>query len=97
MGDAAHASSPSMAQGAGMALEDALILAGTIASSNDITSALEAFHRQRLDRVSWVQKQCHARDKLRNSPNIIRNAVIRHFGTRLYHRAYIPLAKDIDI
>ena len=41
VGDAAHASSPNMAQGAAMALEDALVLADALATSQDIEEALE--------------------------------------------------------
>ena len=40
VGDAAHASSPNMAQGAAMALEDALVLADVLATSHPLEQAL---------------------------------------------------------
>lgn len=43
VGDAAHASSPNMAQGAAMALEDALLLADLLATNQDIDEALTEF------------------------------------------------------
>ncbi|HJQ75761.1 MAG TPA: FAD-dependent monooxygenase [Acidimicrobiia bacterium] len=40
VGDAAHASSPNMAQGAAMALEDALVLADELEKSHPVVRAL---------------------------------------------------------
>jgi 2-polyprenyl-6-methoxyphenol hydroxylase-like FAD-dependent oxidoreductase len=91
IGDAAHASSPSMAQGAGMALEDALVLADRISEGSGVAISLGQFIEQRTGRIEWVQKQCHARDALRNSPRFVRNTLLQHLGNRLYNRSYRPL------
>jgi 2-polyprenyl-6-methoxyphenol hydroxylase-like FAD-dependent oxidoreductase len=95
IGDAAHASSPSMAQGAGMALEDAVVLADCLAGAISVDDALSRFYHLRKQRVQWVQKQCHARDKLRASPDVLRNLILRKFGTGLYKRSYTPLLSSL--
>src|SRR5690606_22509311 len=80
IGDAAHASSPSMAEGAGMAMEDALVLAETLADAASPDAALAAYSQRRRPRVDWVQKQCMARDKMRTLPPIARARVLTLFG-----------------
>ena len=91
VGDAAHASSPNMAQGAAMALEDALVLADALATSKDIEHALTDYQRRRTPRITWVQEQTHRRDRTRNLPPIIRNMTLRLAGERIYHSNHRPL------
>jgi 2-polyprenyl-6-methoxyphenol hydroxylase-like FAD-dependent oxidoreductase len=56
MGDAAHATLQSYAQGAGMAIEDAIVLAGLIdGCEGDFTAAFRAFEAQRLTRTARIQ------------------------------------------
>jgi 2-polyprenyl-6-methoxyphenol hydroxylase-like FAD-dependent oxidoreductase len=93
IGDAAHASSPSMAEGACMAMEDALVLAEAIATAREIDAAVAAYMARRRERVEWVQTQSAARDKLRAMPGFVRAAVLKAFGTALYRRSYTPLLK----
>ena len=47
VGDAAHASSPNMAEGASLALEDALVLAEELAAAASIDAAVAAFRARR--------------------------------------------------
>ncbi|KAI1327355.1 hypothetical protein F5Y16DRAFT_199247 [Xylariaceae sp. FL0255] len=57
MGDAAHASTPWQGQGAGQAIEDALVLGhqiGTVGSLKDIPIALQAYDRVRRPRSQKV-------------------------------------------
>lgn len=96
IGDAAHAASPSMAQNAGMALEDALVLAESIAAAGSPDDALATYTAKRRHRVEWTQKQCAARDKMRAWPTPMRNAVLKVLGNRLYARSYSPLAAPFD-
>ena len=92
IGDAAHASSPNMAQGAAMALEDALILADLLAGAgDDIAGALASFEARRGSRVRWVQEQTHRRDRTRGLPGAIRNPVLRLAGGRIFASNYGPL------
>jgi 2-polyprenyl-6-methoxyphenol hydroxylase-like FAD-dependent oxidoreductase len=56
MGDAAHATLQSLAQGAGMAIEDAIILAALIDDcAGDYPAAFQAFENARLVRTARVQ------------------------------------------
>jgi 2-polyprenyl-6-methoxyphenol hydroxylase-like FAD-dependent oxidoreductase len=91
VGDAAHAFSPSMAQGGAMALEDALVLADTLGSEPDIARALTAFQARRAERVAGVVSQNHRRDKARNLPTPLRNFTLRHAGERLFKANHAPL------
>jgi 2-polyprenyl-6-methoxyphenol hydroxylase-like FAD-dependent oxidoreductase len=95
IGDAAHASSPSMAQGAGLACEDALLLAEVVSQSSNIEEALSVFVQRREARVAWVQKQCSARDRMRTLPAFVSRSLLRHFGTSLYKKSYLPLLAPI--
>jgi 2-polyprenyl-6-methoxyphenol hydroxylase-like FAD-dependent oxidoreductase len=91
VGDAAHATSPNMAQGAAMALEDALVLADSLATADGITAALARFERRRRPRTDWVLRQTHRRDRTRNFPPAVRNTVLTRFGRRIFHANYRPL------
>jgi len=95
VGDAAHASPPSMAQGAGMAVEDAIVLADELARTQDISTALARYEARRKQRVEWVHRQGSARANMRRLPRAMRNALLRFGGTSLYQRAYGPLKQSI--
>ena len=94
IGDAAHASSPNMAQGAAMALEDAYVLAEVLAQvpgGLPIARALRSYEDRRLARVRWVQSQTHRRDRTRRLPAALRNLALRRAGERMYRANYAPL------
>ncbi|MCC5968726.1 MAG: FAD-dependent monooxygenase [Pararhodobacter sp.] len=54
IGDASHATTPQLASGAGMAMEDGVVLGECIAAAPDIGSALDAFMARRYDRCRLV-------------------------------------------
>ncbi|MFF0255561.1 FAD-dependent monooxygenase [Micromonospora zamorensis] len=60
IGDAAHATSPNMAQGAAMALEDAVVLASSLATTDSVVDALRAYEARRRPRTDWVLSQTTA-------------------------------------
>jgi 2-polyprenyl-6-methoxyphenol hydroxylase-like FAD-dependent oxidoreductase len=94
VGDAAHATSPNMAEGAAMALEDALMLAACLRRGDAIPDALSAFEARRRPRTDWVRAQTHRRDRTRYLPTAIRNAVLRVFGRRIFRSNYGPLLAE---
>ena len=56
LGDAVHAMTPNIGQGAGMAMEDAAVLAEELASSAEITSCLNNYVRRRKARVETIMR-----------------------------------------
>jgi 2-polyprenyl-6-methoxyphenol hydroxylase-like FAD-dependent oxidoreductase len=54
IGDAVHATTPHMASGAGMAVEDGLVLAEEISRHDDLETALAAFTARRFERARMV-------------------------------------------
>ena len=90
IGDAAHACSPSMAQGGAMALEDSLVLAELLADGAALPAA---YNERRTERIRWVLEQNHRRDKARDLPAGLRNLMLRLAGERLYkanHSKLLP-------
>ncbi|MBO0850742.1 MAG: FAD-dependent monooxygenase, partial [Pseudonocardia sp.] len=51
LGDAAHAQTPHLGQGACLALEDAVVLAAAVGADHDVPRALERYDRQRRRRT----------------------------------------------
>ena len=60
LGDACHPMKPHMGQGAGMAIEDAAILARCIdGAAGNFTSAFRRYRANRIERTSRVQRESH--------------------------------------
>ena len=54
IGDAAHATTPHMASGAGVAVEDGLVIADELRKNNNVAAALRSFMNRRFDRAKLV-------------------------------------------
>lgn len=54
LGDAVHATTPHLGQGAGMAIEDSLVLADELARHDDVEAALTAYRNRRFDRCAYI-------------------------------------------
>jgi FAD-dependent urate hydroxylase len=91
IGDAAHATSPNMAQGAAIALEDGLVLAECLAAAGGVPEALARFQARRRPRTQWVLTQTHRRDRTRNLAPALRNLLLRRWGRNIFHANYRPL------
>jgi FAD-dependent urate hydroxylase len=91
IGDAAHATSPNMAQGAAMALEDGLVLSECLAAAVGVPEALARFQARRRPRTQWVLAQTHRRDRTRNLAPALRNLLLRRWGRNIFHANYRPL------
>jgi 2-polyprenyl-6-methoxyphenol hydroxylase-like FAD-dependent oxidoreductase len=91
IGDAAHATSPNMAEGAAMALEDGLVLAECLAQERDVGQAMASFQARRRPRTRWVRAQTHRRDRTRSLPPAVRNVVLHRWGRHITHANYRPL------
>lgn len=89
--DAAHATSPNMAEGAGMAVEDGLVLAESLTAAGTIAEALAAYERRRRPRTDWVLAQTHRRDGTRRLPPALRNLALSRFGRQMFLAHHGPL------
>lgn len=67
LGDACHPMTPFMAQGAGMAIEDAVVLARCLAASTDDADELQTYQRLRQPRTSRVQLSSRNNEWLKDS------------------------------
>jgi len=94
IGDAAHATSPNMAQGTAMALEEALVLADCLLRIPAIPGAIAAFEARRRPRTEWVRAQTHRRDHTRYLPPAIRDNLLRFLGRRIFRANYRPLLDE---
>lgn len=92
LGDASHAMLPFAAQGAGMAIEDAAILAKCLGGADDrtldIPAALERYARLRRARVGQVQSTARQSGRiyhLRGPMALARDLAIKAIGARRLH------------
>jgi 2-polyprenyl-6-methoxyphenol hydroxylase-like FAD-dependent oxidoreductase len=90
LGDAAHAMSPNMAEGAGMALEDALVIAETLAAGEP----LDAFEARRRPRVASVRTQTRRRDRTRGLASGVQRVALRLAGQRIFRSNYSALRAE---
>lgn len=54
LGDAVHATTPHLGQGAGLAIEDSLVLAEELARHDDMNEALTAYRDRRFERCAYI-------------------------------------------
>jgi 2-polyprenyl-6-methoxyphenol hydroxylase-like FAD-dependent oxidoreductase len=59
VGDAAHPGAPALGQGAGLAMEDAVVLARCVGESDSIAAAVRAYERKRLARTTALVKEAN--------------------------------------
>ncbi|WP_127509592.1 FAD-dependent monooxygenase [Actinoplanes solisilvae] len=86
IGDAAHACSPSMAQGGALALEDALVLGdmmSTVENLDQIPLVLQRYRERRRSRVRFVFQQNRRRDRARMFPDFVRRQFLTRAGVRM--------------
>jgi 2-polyprenyl-6-methoxyphenol hydroxylase-like FAD-dependent oxidoreductase len=95
VGDAAHATTPGVGQGAAQAIEDAVVLADRLASSDDLTDALAEYEAIRRPRADAVLKMSRRVDKAAQLANPLgwrlRNALVRWQPERTQRRQLEPI------
>ena len=96
IGDAAHATLPTLAQGAAMAMEDALSLADRLgAGQGSVEDQLAGFEARRRPRVSWVQTQSVKRMKavsMRGQAlQSARDFILKGIGGKILKSGWAPL------
>ena len=91
VGDAAHAMGPVWAQGAALALEDALVLADLLGGSGRWAKAGQAYEQRRRPRVAQVQQATDRMSRVAGLPTVLRDLIAPAVGPRTYRAAYGPL------
>ena len=90
LGDAAHATTPNMGQGAGQAVEDAAALASCLVQAPSIEAAFQAFDQQRRPRTTRIVNQSWQLGKIAQieQPWLVslRNAVMRRVPASINNR-----------
>jgi 2-polyprenyl-6-methoxyphenol hydroxylase-like FAD-dependent oxidoreductase len=95
VGDAAHATAPVWAQGAALALEDALVLADLLAGAGDWDAVGPDYERLRRPRVAHVQAMTDRLSRTAKMPGWLRNALLPMVGPRSYRATYAPLREAV--
>ncbi|MRI57036.1 FAD-dependent monooxygenase [Methylobacterium sp. DB1607] len=91
LGDAAHATAPVWAQGAALALEDALVLARLLAERRDWAGVAADYERLRRPRVEHVQQMTDRLSRTARLPDWVRNLLLPLVGPRTFRATYDPL------
>lgn len=95
IGDAAHAMGPVWAQGAGLALEDGLVLAELLAERSDWAGVGAEFEQIRRPRVEHVQAATDRMSRLARLPTWFRDLAGPRLGPKAYRAAYGPLRAPV--
>ena len=93
VGDAAHATAPTLAQGAAMSFEDAVVLGEELRKADDVPAALRAYEARRRPRCGEVRERTRERDRTRDVPPALRDPMLRRRGLRIFadqYRALVP-------
>ena len=74
LGDAAHPMTPDLGQGAGQAIEDAVVLAEVLADADDMEAGLKAYEQARLERANWFVERSRKMGRLAQWSNPLARA-----------------------
>jgi 2-polyprenyl-6-methoxyphenol hydroxylase-like FAD-dependent oxidoreductase len=100
IGDAAHPTTPNLAQGASMGLEDAVALADAcrgVASPDEVSRAFRQFEQQRTERVTRIVRMSRRFGSVSQwewpPAAWLRNTVVRLVPDRLVLRQFVSLVR----
>jgi 2-polyprenyl-6-methoxyphenol hydroxylase-like FAD-dependent oxidoreductase len=97
VGDAAHATTPGVGQGAAQAIEDAVVLADRLARSGDLATTLGEYEAIRRPRAEAVLKLSRRVDKAAQLASPLgwrfRNAIVGRLPERAQRRRLEPLVR----
>lgn len=88
VGDAAHATAPTLSEGAAMALEDAVVLAAVLKRAATVPAALRSYESRRRPRTTWVLDRTRDRDRTRDVSPALRDPLLRDRGERIFREHY---------
>jgi 2-polyprenyl-6-methoxyphenol hydroxylase-like FAD-dependent oxidoreductase len=97
LGDAAHAATPGVGQGAAQAIEDAVVLSSVLSRGGDVELALREYETTRQPRTRLIQKASRRMDKMAQLGHGVgarlRNAVVGHSPDRVRRGQIEPLVR----
>ncbi|MFC5408413.1 FAD-dependent monooxygenase [Larkinella bovis] len=90
LGDAAHATTPNLGQGACQAIEDAVVLADELVATDDVSLAFRRFEQRRLKRTRYIVDTSRRIGELAQTQNTLlawlRNGLFRMLPSSLNER-----------
>jgi 2-polyprenyl-6-methoxyphenol hydroxylase-like FAD-dependent oxidoreductase len=95
LGDAAHAMTPNLGQGACQAIEDAVALGACLNETTDIAAALQLYEKRRVTRANDITRLAHfiGRSVQWENPMLsgARNTIIRHIPVSMAIKRFMWL------
>jgi 2-polyprenyl-6-methoxyphenol hydroxylase-like FAD-dependent oxidoreductase len=92
LGDAAHPTLPDLAQGACMALEDAVVLSRVLHAGGDPVAALRTYEAVRAPRTSWLTRRARRQSRIGQRSSVpacvFRNLIMRMLPPRWVRRTF---------
>ena len=99
IGDAGHATTPNMGQGACQAIEDAIILADELSKTDNVTAAFKAFEKRRIQRVHRIVNTSWTFGKIAHIENTLlisaRNFLFRHIPASINEKQ-VQVVYEVD-
>jgi 2-polyprenyl-6-methoxyphenol hydroxylase-like FAD-dependent oxidoreductase len=90
LGDAAHPMTPNVGQGAGQAIEDAIVLADCLAGAEDVPATLRRYERKRMRRTAGIVRLSRRLGRLAQAESragcLVRDTLIGHTPVRVQRR-----------
>jgi 2-polyprenyl-6-methoxyphenol hydroxylase-like FAD-dependent oxidoreductase len=95
LGDAAHATTPGIGQGAAQAIEDAVVIGRSLAEATDPAKAVDEYEARRRPRAMLVLKMSRRADKAGQLDGRlacgVRNAIVRLLPAAAQRRQWAPI------
>jgi 2-heptyl-3-hydroxy-4(1H)-quinolone synthase len=99
LGDAAHAVTPNMGQGAGLAIEDACCLAHLLSTPSELGDALRRYEALRRPRAQWILDRSYSLGKIAQLESglgrALRNLALRLTPDSINHSALKRIVNDM--
>jgi 2-polyprenyl-6-methoxyphenol hydroxylase-like FAD-dependent oxidoreductase len=93
LGDAAHATTPTLGQGGCLAIEDAGVMGRAVAQQADVPAALRRYQAERIERANGIVRQAWRHGKLYHGVN----PLVRTFRDLVFLRAPQSIAlREVD-
>jgi 2-polyprenyl-6-methoxyphenol hydroxylase-like FAD-dependent oxidoreductase len=76
LGDAAHATTPNLGQGACQAIEDALVIANELHHSENVHKALKAYEQKRIKKATYITNTSWRFGQVTNTRGMLKSILV---------------------